>query len=77
MESFYHKEHMETAVAKALADREGQMKDFFHVISVFFVVFKFISLSSSGGCAGMLPVTKIILNNCKIIVVLMNHYAIV
>ena len=29
-----------SAVAKALADRVGQMKDFFHVISVF-VVFKF------------------------------------
>jgi hypothetical protein len=32
---------IETAVPKALAEREGQMKDFFHVISVFFVVFTF------------------------------------
>ncbi len=30
-----------SSVAKALADREGQMKDLFYVISVLFVVFKF------------------------------------
>jgi hypothetical protein len=41
------------------------------------VVKKFSSISPSGTCAGMMPVTKIIADNVKIIVVLMNNYAIV
>jgi hypothetical protein len=38
---------------------------------------RFLSLLPSGGCAGVMPVTKRIVNNLQIMVVWMDNYAIV
>jgi hypothetical protein len=46
-------------------------------MGVFLLCQLFLSLSPSGSCAGMAPVTKIIVNILQIIVDLMNNYDIV